>query len=130
MPFLELKPGQLLNDSVKILDYKEGGLGRIYFGYCQKRQIKVVIKTIRREIWEQYKLADKWASIKNDLITGTLPLHTIDLGEYLFHIFFREARLICQAQHHPNVLRGTNLWWTEAGQPFFECENLWLTAKI
>lgn len=118
MSFLEYKKGDRI-DSVEVLEIKEGGLGRLYIGYCRDRQIKVAIKTIRREIWEENGLEARWREIRDSAGEG---LGGIDLGKYIYHIFIREARLICQAQNHPNVIRGTRLWYSETGQPFFECE--------
>jgi len=122
MSFIELTPSDQFNDSIKILAFKDGDLGRIYFGYCQHRKINMAIKTFRREIWEEYSLQQRWPSIKDNLTEGSLPVGTIDLAEYLYYIFSREARLICHAQNHSNVIRGTRFWWTEDGQSFFECE--------
>ncbi len=122
MPYQEFKKGDLIDDSIEVLDVQEGGLGRVYFGFCRKRQIKVVIKTIRKELWKKYKLSSKWPLIKSTVIEGKPLKHNIDLAEYLYLTFFREARLVCQAMGHPNVVRGTRLWWTKEGQPFLECE--------
>lgn len=122
MDFIEFSIGDMINQTVEILHFREGGLGRVYFGYCKSRQIKVVIKTFRKSLWEKYELGEKWKEIKDELITAKLPSRAIDVGEYLYFTFFREARLVCQSRNHPNVLKGTSFWWTDAGQPFFECE--------
>jgi formylglycine-generating enzyme required for sulfatase activity len=122
MAYIEWKKGKLIDDSIEILDFKEGGLGRVYFGFCHNRRIKVVVKTIKRDLWEEHNMARCWSRIRSDLVRGSFPLRSIDIGEYLYFIFFREARLICLSQSHPNVLRGNRFWWTVEGQPFFECE--------
>ncbi|OPX85744.1 MAG: Serine/threonine-protein kinase PknA [Pelotomaculum sp. PtaB.Bin104] len=122
MAYIEHKKGDVIKDSVEILSYKEGGLGRVYFGYCKIRETRVAIKTIKRDIWEMCNLEKIWPLIREALISEKLPFRSIDQGEYLYHIFFREAKLICQAMGHINVIKGYNIWWTEFGQPFFECE--------
>ncbi len=122
MTFIEYEIGAILDDSVEIFDYAEGGLGRVYFGYCRNRQIRIAVKTLLRSIWEENRLAKCWPQIKNELISGNLPSRCIDVGEYLFFSFFREARLVCRSRNHPNVLQGTRLWWSDDGQPFYECE--------
>ena len=122
MGFIEYKKGDLVDSSIEITGHKEGGLGQVYFGYCRQRQIRVVIKTFRRMVWEEYELASKWRDVKDDLTSARLPSRNIDVGEYIFFTFFREARLICQSRSHPSVIKGMRFWWTEEGQPFFECE--------
>jgi len=82
----------------------------------------VVIKTFLKSLWEQHQLVEKWLDVKDDLIGARLPSRDIDMGEYLYFTFFREARLVCQSRHHPAVIKGTRFWWTDAGQPFYECE--------
>ena len=120
--FIEFKAKDVLDKCIEIAGFKEGGLGRIYFGYCRNRQIKVAIKTIRKRIWNEYNLAEKWPDIKKELVEAKLPSRGIDIGEYIFFTFFREARLVCQSLNHPNVIKGTRFWWTDIGQPFYECE--------
>jgi formylglycine-generating enzyme required for sulfatase activity len=122
MDFKEFEKGELLDNSVEITGIREGGLGRIYFGYCRKRLIRVVIKTFLRSLWEEHQLAVRWSEIRENLINARLPSRSIDVGEYLFFTFFREARLVCQSRNHPAVIKGTRFWWTDAGQPFYECE--------
>lgn len=122
MDFIEFKEKDIIENSIEIIGIQEGGLGRVYFGYCRNRKIKVVIKTFLKTIWEKYDLAEKWPEVKNDLIEARLPSRSIDIGEYLFFTFFREARLVCQSRNHPNVIKGTRFWWMDTGQPFYECE--------
>jgi len=122
MDFIEFNKGDILDNCIEITDIQEGGLGRIYFGYCRNRMIKVAIKTLLRSLWEEHRLAEKWPEVKDQLIKARLPLQSIGLGEYIFFTFFREARLVCQSRNHPNVIKGTRFWWTDAGQPFYECE--------
>jgi formylglycine-generating enzyme required for sulfatase activity len=122
MGFVEFGKGDLLDGTIEIAGIREGGLGRLYFGYCRKRLIKVVIKTFLRSLWEEHRMALRWPEIKEDLMSARLPSRSIDIGEYLFFTFFREARLVCQSRNHPSVIRGTRFWWTDAGQPFYECE--------
>jgi serine/threonine protein kinase len=120
--FIEFKEKDFFDNCIEITGVAEGGLGRIYFGYCRNRQTKVAIKTIRQEIWNKYDLTEKWPGIKNELIQAKLPARGIDIGEYIFFTFFREARLVCQSRSHPNVIKGTRFWWSDIGQPFYECE--------
>ncbi len=120
--YIEFEPGEIFDDCIKITDVKKGGLGCIYFGYCRNRTINVAIKTIRKQIWHEYNLSDKWSAIKNELIEAKLPSRSIDIGEYIFFTFFREARLVCQSRNHPNVIKGMRFWWSDNGQPFYECE--------
>jgi serine/threonine-protein kinase len=122
MDYVEYQKGDLIDDTVEIHRIQEGGLGRIYFGYCHSRLIRVVIKTFLRSLWEEHGMAEKWPEIKEELIGARLPSRDIDFGEYLFFSFFREARLVCQSRNHPAVIRGTHFWWAESGQPFYECE--------
>lgn len=123
MAFIEYPRGAVIEGSIEIIsDPKEGGLGRVYFGYCRNRQIKVVIKTLRQAVWQEYHMAQRWPAIQRELIAATLPSGAINMAEYLFFTFFREARLVCQSRNHPNVLKGTRFWWTAEGQPFYECE--------
>lgn len=122
MGFLEYNLGDLIDGTITVFGLKEGGVGRLYFGSCQNRQIKVVVKTLLRPHWENHELARRWPEIKDDLISASLPARSIDIGEYLFFTFFREARLVCQSRGHPNLIRGNRLWWTREGQPFYECE--------
>jgi formylglycine-generating enzyme required for sulfatase activity len=122
MDFKEFERGELLDSSIEITGIREGGLGRIYFGYCRRRLIRVVIKTFLKSLWEEHQLAARWFEIKDNLIHAQLPSRSIDVGEYLFFTFFREARLVCQSRNHPAVIKGTRFWWTDAGQPFYECE--------
>jgi formylglycine-generating enzyme required for sulfatase activity len=122
MGYIEYRKGDLIKDSIEVIDIKEGGLGVVYFGICKKRQIKVVIKSIRKILWYKYDLSSKWQKIK-DVISGVKPVpYPLDIGEYIYLTFLREARLLCQAQGHPNVIKGHDFWITEEGQPFFECE--------
>jgi formylglycine-generating enzyme required for sulfatase activity len=120
--FIEYEKGETIDNFIEVTDIYEGGLGRVYLGFCHNRKIKVVIKTFRKEIWEEYGLSENWFRTKNELIAERLPTGNISIGQYLLFIFFREARLVCQSNQHPNVLKGMRFWWTEAGQPFFECE--------
>ena len=122
MDFIEFEKDGLIDNAIEIKGIKEGGLGRIYFGYCRNRMIRVVIKTVLKSLWEEHQLAEKWPEIKADLIGARLPSRDIDFGEYLFFTFFREARLVCQSRNHPAVIKGNRFWWTDAGQPFYECE--------
>ena len=122
MDFIEFEKQALIDDCIEITDIKEGGLGRVYFGYCRNRLIRVVIKTLLKGRWEEYEMAERWPEIKDDLIGARLPSRNIDIGEYLFFTFFREARLVCQSRNHPAVIKGMRFWWTDAGQPFFESE--------
>ena len=122
MGFLEYEKDDILDGHIRILGYKEGGIGRLYIGFCRNRQTKVGIKTFLRSVWEKYELADRWEEIREQLISAELPIRGIDIGEYLYFTFFREGRLVCQSKWHPNVVRGTRLWWTEEGQPFYECD--------
>ncbi len=123
MSFKEYRVGERIRGTVEVREIKEGGLGRLYFGFCHGRQHRVVVKTFQRFIWEKYGLEDRWDDIRDELIAGTLPSRLIDEGEYLFFTFFREARLVCQGGGHPNLIRGYNFWWEEdTGQPFYECE--------
>lgn len=122
MAFIEYQPGDVVEGSIEITGLKEGGLGRVYFGYCRNRQIKVVIKTLLKSTWWQYRMAERWPEIQQELIEARLPSRTIDMAEYLFFTFFREARLACQSRNHLNVLKGARFWWTVEGQPFYECE--------
>ena len=122
MDFVEFQKGDLVDNSIEIAGYQEGNLGRIYFGYCRNRLIRVAIKTFVKKLWVNYNLADKWHQIKDELIGARLPSRSIDIGEYFLFTFFREARLVCQSRNHPNVIKGSRLWWTDAGQPFYECE--------
>lgn len=122
MSYLEYKKGDFIEEHLEVLDFREGGLGRVYFCFCHQRQIKTIVKTIKKEIWEKYNLSSRYEFIR-DVLMGKKPIgKRIDLAEYFYLTFFREARLICQAQDHPNVLRGSRIWWTKNGQPFFECE--------
>ena len=123
MGYVEYKKGDLIKGSVEVIDVKEGGLGVLYFGICKKRQIKVVIKSINRMIWEKYNLSIKWSKMKNVINKEEQRLHsTFDIGEYLYLTFLREARLLCQVYGHPNIIKGHDFWITEDGQPFLECE--------
>lgn len=122
MSYLEFQKNDVIDGAIEIQGTSEGGVGRIYFGYCCNRQIKVVIKTIKRELWERNHLEERWAELKKELISANLPSRSIDLGEYFLFTFFREARLVCQSRGHPNVIKGNRLWWSEFGQPFYECE--------
>ena len=122
MDFLEFRENDVLDGSITINGLQDGGLGRIYFGFCRNRQIKVAIKTFRRSLWEENKLYEKWPEIKDDLIEARLPSRSIDIGEYIFFTFFREARLVCQSRNHLNVIKGSRFWWTDFGQPFYEAE--------
>lgn len=122
MAFIEYQPGDVVEGSIEITGLKEGGLGRVYFGYCRNRQIRVVIKTLLKSVWRQYRMAERWPDIKRELIEATLPSRAIDMAEYLFFTFFREARLVCQSRNHLNVIKGARFWWTAEGQPFYECE--------
>lgn len=124
MAYLKYEIGDLIDGFIKVEDIVEGGLGRVYFGFCRNRQSRVVIKTLKEFIWEKHKLEESWQLIKEELIAGQLPYRMINMGEYLLFIFFREARLTCQVQNHPNVVRGLRLWWTKFGQPFYECEYI------
>lgn len=124
MRFVEFKEGDVIDNSIEITGIKEGGLGRIYFGFCRNRRITVAIKTFLKSIWEKHSLSEKWPDIKDKLIAARLPSRSIDIGEYLFFTFFREARLVCQSRHHSNVIKGTRFWWTDSGQPFYECDFL------
>jgi len=122
MDFIEYEKDGLIDNAIEIKGIQEGGLGRIYFGYCRNRLIRVVIKTFLKSLWEEHQLAEKWPEVKDDLIGARLPSRDIDFGEYLFFTFFREARLVCQSRNHPAVIKGTRFWWTDAGQPFYESE--------
>lgn len=122
MAFIEYQPGDVVEGSIEITGIKEGGLGRVYFGYCRNRQIKVVIKTLLKQYWQEYQMAERWSDIKQQLIEANLPSRSIDFAEYLLFTFFREARLVCQSRNHLNVLKGARFWWTVEGQPFYECE--------
>jgi formylglycine-generating enzyme required for sulfatase activity len=122
MDFLEFEKQALIDNSIEITGFKEGGLGRVYFGNCRNRMIRVVIKTLLKSRWEEYEMAERWPDIKDDLVGARLPSRSIDLGEYLFFTFFREARLVCQSRNHPAVIKGMRFWWTDAGQPFYESE--------
>ena len=96
MDFLEFEKQELIDNSIEITGIKEGGLGRVYFGYCRNRLIRVVIKTLLKSRWEEYEMAERWSEIKEDLVHARLPSRSIDIGEYLFFTFFREARLVCR----------------------------------
>jgi|GEM_PF-6439308 len=123
MVYLEWKEGDLARGYVRIKKIYEGGLGRVYIGFCSQRQIDVVIKTIKEDLWERYQLADCWAKYKEHIINDIPPSGSvITKEEYFYYIFFREARLTCQAHGHPALVRGFNIWWTDEGQPFYECE--------
>jgi len=120
--YIEFKPRDIFDDCIEITGVEKGGLGCVYFGYCRNRKIKVAIKTILKRIWNEYDLSDKWSDIKYELIEAKLPSRSIDIGEYIFFTFFREARLVCQSRNHPNVIKGMRFWWSDNGQPFYECE--------
>lgn len=124
MDYEEYQAGDLVDGSIVIKGFKEGGVGRLYMGFCNNRRIKVCVKTLRGDIWERYQLAERWREVSGQLIAAQLPSREIDLGEYLLFSFFREARLVCQAMGHPNVIRGTRLWWNPIGQPFYECDYI------
>jgi hypothetical protein len=96
--FIEYQVGDVIDDSIEITGMTEGGFGRLYFGFCRNRQIKVAIKTFRREIWQQHEMDKRWQSIQGDLVDAKLPSKMIDPGEYLLFTFFREARLVCQSR--------------------------------
>ena len=120
--YIEYQTGDLIGKTIEVFGDESGGLGRVYFGYCKNRLTKVAIKTILRSVWDDYDLAKRWREVKKDLILDRLPSRTIDLGAYILFSFFREARLVCQSRSHPNVIKGTRFWWTDIGQPFYECE--------
>ncbi len=123
MPYLKWKEGDLAIGHVEIQKIYEGGLGRVYIGYCNQRQIDVVIKTIKEDLWDRFQLADCWAKYKEHIIKDIPPSGLgITTAEYFYYLFFREARLTCQAHGHPALVRGFNIWWTDEGQPFYECE--------
>ena len=122
MSYLEFKKNDLIDESIEVLGMRDGGIGRVYFGYCRNRQTRVAIKTVLPSIWDTHEMAERWPEIRNELTGAQLPARPIDVGEYLFFTFFREARLVCQSRNHPNLIKGTRFWWTESGQPFYECE--------
>ena len=59
MDFIEFKKDGLIDNTIEIKGIQEGGLGRIYFGYCRNRLIRVVIKTFLKSLWEEHHLAEK-----------------------------------------------------------------------
>ncbi len=123
MSYLKWKIGDTAKGHIKIEDICEGGLGRVYIGYCIRRQIDVVIKTIKEDKWIQHNMANFWQKYKEHILKDMPPSNGITSpAEYLYFIFFREARLTCQAHGHPALVRGSNMWWTDEGQPFYECE--------
>ncbi|MEO0294087.1 MAG: hypothetical protein ABIN61_07720 [candidate division WOR-3 bacterium] len=74
--------------------------------------MKVVIKTICRKIWEEYNLSSCWSLVKS-IDSEQIIDRPLSIGEYIYLIFIREAKILCQAQGHPNVLRGIDYWFTE-----------------
>jgi formylglycine-generating enzyme required for sulfatase activity len=120
--YLNYEIGDRINEYIEVKNIKEGGLGRVYFGFCHKRQMDIVVKTIKKRVWEVQKLWEVWDTFQEKLETDTLPISDIlELKDYLLFTYFREARLTCQANGHPNIIGGLNIWWTREGQLFFEC---------
>ncbi|MFC1569376.1 SUMF1/EgtB/PvdO family nonheme iron enzyme [bacterium] len=121
--YIKYDIGDMINDQLEIEKIYEGGLGRVYFTYCHTRQMRVVLKTIKEEIWERYELYKEWKAVKKNAIHDTLNATKIlTLGEYFLFMFFREARISCQMQGHPNLTSGLTMWWTDHGQIFFETQ--------
>ncbi len=121
--YIEYEVGDRINDHIEVSEIREGGLGRVYFGFCLKRRKHIVVKTIKKNIWEDRRLYDTWARYCEDLKDDTLPANGISsTNDYILFIFFREARITCQMKGHLNVINGLNLWWTDHGQIFFECD--------
>lgn len=121
--YIEYKKKDKIGEWLEVKKYEEGGFGRVYFCYCHKRHRKVVVKTLRRRIWVGHRLKNSWEEFNEKLLNDSLPEHElINIGDYILFIFFREARITCQMQGHPNVINGINFWWNEIGQIFLECE--------
>ena len=72
MDFIEFEKDGFIDNAIEIKGVQEGGLGRIYFGYCRNRLIWVVIKTFLKSLWEEHHLAEKWPEVKDDLIGARL----------------------------------------------------------
>ena len=99
-----------------------GGFGQIYFGYSKMRGVKIALKTLNEETWNDYELHKSWKNLEEPLLTGDFTkIKFLGLGDYLLASFFREARLVCQ-NDHPNLLRGLGFWCSEHGQPFLETQ--------
>jgi serine/threonine protein kinase len=127
--YLNFNIGDTINDSIVVREVKEGGLGRVYFGFCKRKQMDVVVKTIKRRVWEAQSLWEVWEMFQDKLENDTLPVSEIlELKDYLLFTYFREARLTCQVTGHQNIVSGLNLWWTKYGQLFFEC-NYYKNSK-
>ncbi len=114
-----------IRDFIEVKDIFEGGLGRVYIGFCHKRMKKIVVKTIKEVIWDRYKLFESWEFLKDSIIENAIDdTKIVQLGDYILLALFREARLSCQLTGHMNLVSGLDFWWTESGQIFFECEYI------
>ena len=121
MAYLEYKPGDSIRDVV-VTHRIEGGFGVVYFGDSRIRGIEVAIKTFNREIWNTFHLEDVWRRLAKNIEENDFAgISSLREGDYLMVSFFREARLVCQA-NHPNLLRGLGFWRSSEGQPFLETE--------
>lgn len=122
--YLDFNKGDRIKDEIEVIRSKEGGMGKVYFCHCHKRKLDVVVKTVNKRTWNEARIYKAWEALQEIIERNSINVVPNNIGEYLLLAMYREALISCQLRGHNNLVSGINLWWTEKGQLFFECEYI------
>jgi serine/threonine protein kinase len=126
--YTEYKIRDLIDGLIEVRSIEIGGFGVLYFGFDNSIHLNVIVKTVKKDIWEQYHLENVFQkstilkSIPFQLFSSINRLSSFE--EYLLYTFFREGILYMQMCGRGGFPAAHKIWKTQYGQPFLEIEEI------